>query len=326
MSQLADIKNLAGYLSAFGKTLSRKAIHSLHPLHVPGRDPLPDFTYIPEHRRPFEAQAHLIRGAVQAMDANGACFIVGEPGTGKTLSSSVAIHEHAFRPRRQGGKGGKYRAIVICPDHLISKWKNEIEDTIPGAIVHCWRPKDERGTGMTLNRWPDFLNLMDMARSETKVRAGDEPNAEHEASVSTGPGPHFEGDVFVDKPYEFEDCTARRRPTSGKVMQHKKRWAKPVGPEWIIVGRDQIKRQSRTSGLGQPRRCLDGRVREWEPSKTVVVDRKPITDKDGDTIVVNGVTLTKAVTGKRMQCPRCGAIPMKKGIPLSPDSLVGRQT
>ena len=60
MSQLAEIDNLAGYLRAFGKTLSRKAIHSLHPLHVPGRDPLPDFGYIPEHRQPFEAQAHLI--------------------------------------------------------------------------------------------------------------------------------------------------------------------------------------------------------------------------------------------------------------------------
>jgi hypothetical protein len=47
MSRLAEIDNLAGYLSAFGKTLSRKAIHSLHPLHVPGRDPLHAFDYVP---------------------------------------------------------------------------------------------------------------------------------------------------------------------------------------------------------------------------------------------------------------------------------------
>ena len=242
---------------------------------------------------------------------------------GKTLSAAVAIHEHALRSRRKGGSNGKYRAIVICPDHLISKWKNEIEDTIPGAVVHCWRPEGDEGTGFTLAKWFDFLSLMVLGRQETKITVGDQPQSGVEvASVSHGPGPHFDGYTFVDQPYEYGDTTVERSPMSGKVVQKKQRWIKPQGAEWIVVGRDQIKRQSQTSGLGMSRQCFDGKKREGHPFKLVVADHKPETDEFGDTIKDHrGLTVQRAIIEKRITCPRCGAIPTKKGVPMTPGQL-----
>ena len=62
-------------------------------------------------------------------------MIVAEPGTGKTLMGMLTIHQHAQRSVRKGGCNGNYRAIVLCPDHLIKKWKAELEETIPGVKV-----------------------------------------------------------------------------------------------------------------------------------------------------------------------------------------------
>lgn len=55
--------------------------------------------------------------------------------TGKTIQGMLAVHEHAVRSRHKGGSNGKYRALILCPDHLIKKWRDEIEATIPGAGV-----------------------------------------------------------------------------------------------------------------------------------------------------------------------------------------------
>ena len=62
-------------------------------------------------------------------------MIVAECGTGKTLMGMLTIHQHAQRSVRKGGCNGNYRAIVLCPDHLIKKWKDELEETIPGVKV-----------------------------------------------------------------------------------------------------------------------------------------------------------------------------------------------
>ena len=137
--RLHEIGSIDEYLQSFGRALGRKAIHALNPLHVPGRDPLPAFEDL--LREPFPCQQHVVAAAVKMMDERGSGFLVGECGTGKTLLGMAAVHKHAQRSRRQGGSGGKYRAIVLCPDHLIAKWAREIQDTLPGATVHRFGPQ-----------------------------------------------------------------------------------------------------------------------------------------------------------------------------------------
>ncbi len=65
--------------------------------------------------------------------------------THNSLLSAVAVHSHAA--------GRPYRALVFAPGHLVGsedqvgKWRREIEETVPGAIVR------------TIDRWTDLLPL-----------------------------------------------------------------------------------------------------------------------------------------------------------------------
>lgn len=268
---------------------------------MPGRDPLPDFSYITEFnpkRTPFEAQAHLVAATTKMLDAQGAGFIIGEPGCGKTLCAAVAIHEHAKRPVRQGGTNGKYRAFVICPDTLIEKWKREIEATIPGAIV------------VTFDKWWDFLPLAYEGRSHFKTIDGDDATAPPKTCwVSTGPD-------------TAEEVPIPRKPS--KIVQEQKRWSRPRGAEFYVMGRDQIKRCSQSSSLGLPRRCWDGRERKDHPSVTREIDRKPVIDQNGNkNWDSSGRLIEKGIFDKVLTCPKCGSTPNKKGAPVSAATLGG---
>ena len=133
MNDLAQIQTIDDYFREFSHFHVKKATELLQPLHVPGKDPLPDF--LEANRQPFEGQAHVIAAAIKMLDETRRGMIVSEMGTGKTLMGMLTIHEHARRSVRQGGCNGNYRAIVLCPDHLIKKWRAELEETIPGVNV-----------------------------------------------------------------------------------------------------------------------------------------------------------------------------------------------
>jgi hypothetical protein len=64
--------------------------------------------------------------------------------TGKSIMGMAAVHLHAARSGRKSGSSGQYRALVLCPDHLISKWREEIQITIPGSKVTTF---DDSGGG-----------------------------------------------------------------------------------------------------------------------------------------------------------------------------------
>jgi hypothetical protein len=123
---LCNVETLDDYLQRHGALLGRKAVDALQPLHVPGKDPLLDMSVF--LRQPFEPQAHVITAGLKVLDRQKAFFCVGECGSGKTMLGQCIAHMHA--------RGKPYRALVMCPDHLIGKWAREIEETIPGATVH----------------------------------------------------------------------------------------------------------------------------------------------------------------------------------------------
>lgn len=80
-------------------------------------------------RKPFDAQ----RKAVQAVsklliDSNEPSAVINaEMGTGKTMMAIAAAHVLH--------KEGYERALVVCPPHLVYKWRREIKQTVPGAKV-----------------------------------------------------------------------------------------------------------------------------------------------------------------------------------------------
>ena len=111
MNNLEQIQTIDDYFAAFGRHHVQKATQLLQPLHVPGRDPLPDFSDV--SRQPFEPQAHVIAAGMKMLDETRRGIIAAECGTGKTLMGMLTIHKHAQGPARKGGCNGNYRAIVL---------------------------------------------------------------------------------------------------------------------------------------------------------------------------------------------------------------------
>ena len=111
--------NLAEFIDKFRDAIARRVVESYPPLYRPSENGrgLPELL-----RSPLGAQADAIRGAALSLRANLGTTVVGEMGTGKTFIATAAAHMAGFR-----------RMLVLCPPHLVRKWKREIEETVPGA-------------------------------------------------------------------------------------------------------------------------------------------------------------------------------------------------
>lgn len=143
---LSSIRSIDDYLIKNGKLIGHRARSLLDPLWVPGVNELPSFDeYL---REPFEAQAHVIEAIIRMYDNVGSGFLCGEMGTGKTIMGILAADRHAQEKATAGNYPKAYYACVLCPDHLITKWKREIEETIPDVDT------------MTFQNWKDMGKLM----------------------------------------------------------------------------------------------------------------------------------------------------------------------
>ena len=80
-------------------------------------------------RNPFREQRDVVQAITRHLVDAGAPAAIcnGEMGTGKTIIGIAAAHllHHAGFPR----------ALVVCPPHLVYKWRREIKQTVPDARV-----------------------------------------------------------------------------------------------------------------------------------------------------------------------------------------------
>ena len=111
--------NLGQFIDTFKDAIARRVVESYPPLYRPSENGhrLPRLL-----RNPLGAQADAIRGAALSLEAHRGTTVVGEMGTGKTFIAAAAAHMAGFR-----------RILIICPPHLVPKWKREVEMTVPGA-------------------------------------------------------------------------------------------------------------------------------------------------------------------------------------------------
>ena len=127
------------YLDRYGPLVADRDRQAFEPLHVPATDPVVALNL----KRPMlPAQAHVVTAAVKTLKRQKSVFLCCECGTGKSQMGACAVHAHA------GGK--PYRAIVMCPPHLVETWRAELERVFPdGAVnVHVLEKWTE------LVRWP----------------------------------------------------------------------------------------------------------------------------------------------------------------------------
>ena len=111
--------NLGQFIGTFKDAIARRMVESFPPLYWPSENggKMPRLL-----RKPLGAQADAIRGAALSLEAHRGTTVVGEMGTGKTFIAAAAAHMAGFR-----------RILVLCPPHLVPKWKREVEMTVPGA-------------------------------------------------------------------------------------------------------------------------------------------------------------------------------------------------
>ena len=111
--------NLGEFIDKFKDAIARRVIESYPPLYRPSESGrrLPRLL-----RKPLGAQADAIRGAALSLEAHQGTNVVGEMGTGKTFIGAAAAHMAGFQ-----------RILVLCPPHLVPKWKREVEVTVPFA-------------------------------------------------------------------------------------------------------------------------------------------------------------------------------------------------
>ena len=111
--------NLGDFIDKFKNAIAQRVVESYPPLYRPSEKggALPRLL-----RKPLGAQADAIRSAALSLKAHRGTTVVGEMGTGKTFIGAAAAYMAGFQ-----------RVLVICPPHLVPKWKREVEMTVPGA-------------------------------------------------------------------------------------------------------------------------------------------------------------------------------------------------
>jgi hypothetical protein len=118
--------NLDDYLQQYAPLLAQQAQHRSKPLHTPGKDATVDLSHL--LRKPLEAQQHVVTAICKAWESGEKGLkLSAEMGTGKTFMG-IAAADYAGRH--------EYRAIVMCPPHLCSKWEREIRITLPKVDVY----------------------------------------------------------------------------------------------------------------------------------------------------------------------------------------------
>lgn len=164
----------------------------LNPIHDPARDEPLDFSDIEQFnpkRVPLPGQAHVITAMVKGMRSG--CkggFNSGEMGVGKSLMGAVAAYKYC---------NGRGRVLVMCPDHTIDKWAEEIKSTIPNCrvltfdnwkeVVHySWTIMDTRKSGA--KRWIDPVGMeyVIVGRDQSKRLPTSCPNMGEEKNCFDG--------------------------------------------------------------------------------------------------------------------------------------------
>lgn len=123
---------LDSYLNIFGDTLAQRIQQSFEPKFDPQVE---DYTeYVNNYDDSchhagidlYNAQKATIQAAVNNLDVNNVTYVIGEMGCGKTaLGSGIA---YAHNKKKSGMTN-----VVMCPSHLVEKWKREVEKLVPNA-------------------------------------------------------------------------------------------------------------------------------------------------------------------------------------------------
>lgn len=127
--EMNGVTGLDSYLNTFTGILADKIQRSFTPKFTPGVDEyseklniIDDYTMY-KGIKMYEAQKAVIQAASNNLDKNNTTFIIGEMGVGKTLLGMSTVYVNS---KKEGTTN-----VILCPGHLVEKWKSEIEKYSP---------------------------------------------------------------------------------------------------------------------------------------------------------------------------------------------------
>lgn len=128
---MKDISGLDSYLNEFRDTLAKRIQNSFSARFVPNRDSysnmlndLVEYGAYMGDLNLYNAQKDVVQATCNALDKKPRVLIIGEPGVGKTAISTSTVFTHNADKKIMTN-------IVMCPGHLVEKWKKEIERLAP---------------------------------------------------------------------------------------------------------------------------------------------------------------------------------------------------
>ena len=117
--------NIHDFIEEFRSVIVATVGRDFDPIYHPGKDRKKIYELIKNlPRRPIASQIDAIGGIVQTLRSRDSAILVGEMGLGKTYISIAAAAALGLK-----------RVLVVCPPHLVSKWRREVKQTVPTATA-----------------------------------------------------------------------------------------------------------------------------------------------------------------------------------------------
>ncbi len=139
---VSNINTLTDYLAKFSDNLVQKAHERFEPLYTPGISKpskkaeafftntkyFSDLDY-------YSAQKDMVCSVAKGLARNKRTLVVSECGTGKTAVALASIYVHTQKKNPV--------TMVMCPGHMVEKWKEEILRLYPFAQAHIIERLDQ---------------------------------------------------------------------------------------------------------------------------------------------------------------------------------------
>src|SRR5262244_453016 len=141
--------NIQDFIEEYRSVIVASVGRDSNPLYHPATDRKKIYQLIKTlPRRPIASQIDAIGGIVQALRFRDSAILVGEMGLGKTYISIAAA-----------AALGLTKVLVVCPPHLVSKWRREVKQTIPMAIAPAAERIGDLERALNEKRRPLFVIL-----------------------------------------------------------------------------------------------------------------------------------------------------------------------
>ena len=241
---------LTDFIADFGESLV-DAVNTQNPpvFQEDDTDPFRDLAMNALTRRPFDSQRNAVHAISSLLfDQNEkAAVLNAEMGTGKTMMA-ISLAAVAFQE-------GYQRSMVICPPHLVYKWRREILETIPNAkvwvlngpdtLVKLLKLREMINDGQSNTDHPEFFII-----GRVRMRMG----YHWKAAFSLIKRHYRDGDdVQTSTVLGCPDCGALHRdedgnPISGRLlesMNDKQHWCSECSaPLWTLMRPRSAKQKS----------------------------------------------------------------------------------